>query len=229
MTDRARKDTMIMSRFTTVAAVAALALGAGGCAFNEGPVTAANNPTPYSVHQPIVQRTDYVLDLTASGDGLSESEVQRLDAWLSSIGAGYGDRIAIDEPAGYSSPMTRQTVARLAQQYGIDIADGAPILSGAVQPGTIRVIASRTTASVPGCPDWSKPDIVATTTASSNYGCATNSNLAAMVANPEDLVLGQPGTTSGSGTTASRAVRGYRTRQPGQSQTLPTTSTPGGQ
>jgi pilus assembly protein CpaD len=183
-----------------------------------------------SVHQPIVERTDYVLELTASGDGLSASEVQRLDAWLASIEAGYGDRIAIDEPRGYSSPMARQTVAQLAEQYGIVMADGAPILSGEVQPGTIRVIASRTTASVPGCPDWSEPGIVATTTNSSNYGCATNSNLAAMIANPEDLVLGQQGSTSGSGATASRAVGTYRSRQPTGSQPLPsTTSTTGGQ
>jgi pilus assembly protein CpaD len=216
-----------MTRITTLAAIAAFGLGAGGCAFNQGPITAANNPTVNSVHQPIVQRTDYVLDLRASGDALDEAELQRLEVWLDSIDAGYGDRLAVDEPHGYFGAQARDAIARVAENRGLDFTDGAPILNGSVEPGTIRVIATRTTASVPGCPDWSEPGIVATTSTTSNYGCANNSNLAAMVANPEDLVLGQDGTANGSGTTASRAVRAYRTRQPSGSQALPSTSSGG--
>ena len=219
-----------MSRISTLILLAALGLGASACApTSSEPLSASHNPSLTSVHQPVVQRTDYVLDLRSSGNGLADSELQRLDAWLASIDAGYGDLLFIDEPQGYSDPLARQAVARVATDYGLDLADGAPILSGTVEPGTVRVIASRTTASVPTCPAWGDPGILASPNTSSNYGCATNSNIAAMIANPEDLVLGQPGTTSGSGTTASRAVRGYRARTPGQSQTLPSTSTSGGQ
>ncbi|WP_165357168.1 CpaD family pilus assembly lipoprotein [Sphingosinicella sp. CPCC 101087] len=216
-----------MTRITTLAALAALGLAAGGCAFNQGPTTPANNRTLNSLHQPVVQRTDYVLDLSSSGDALSEAELQRLDAWLQSIGTGYGDSLAIDEPRGFFSPQARDAITRIAADYGMEVADGAPVLTGNVQPGMVRVIATRTTASVSGCPDWSEPDIIATTSSTSNYGCATNSNLAAMVANPEDLVLGQEGTTIGSGTTASRAVRTYRARQPGSAPSLPSASTGG--
>jgi len=47
----------------------------------------------------------------------------------------------------------------------------------------------------------------------SNFGCGVNSNLAAMVANPEDLVHGREGT--GFSTTAgTKAVVLYRTTPP---------------
>jgi hypothetical protein len=52
-----------MSRLKTFAAVAALGTGASACAPTNEPLSAANNPSVYSVHQPVVQRTDFVLDL----------------------------------------------------------------------------------------------------------------------------------------------------------------------
>ena len=214
-----------MSRIPTLAAVVALGLGASACAPNRGELTAANNPSLYSMHQPVVQRTDFVLDLTTSGDRVPASELQRLDAWLASIGAGYADRISIDEAPGYESASARADVASVAADYGLLLSDGAPVLNGAIPPGTIRVIASRATAGVPGCPDWTGYGTEPTTNTSSNFGCATNSNLAAMIANPEDLVQGQDGTVSGSATTAGRAIRTYRERQPTGAQPLPSTTT----
>ncbi|HEV2866680.1 MAG TPA: CpaD family pilus assembly lipoprotein [Allosphingosinicella sp.] len=217
-----------MYRSLTFAAVAALGLGAGACAPTTGGLTAANNPSLYSVHQPVVQRTDFVIDLATEGDRLAPSEAGRLDAWLNSIGAAYGDRISVDEAQGYGSSGARADVERVAGQHGLLLSDGAPVLNGSVPPGTIRVIASRATASVPGCPAWRHAPVFDEGNTSPNYGCATNSNLAAMVANPEDLVLGQDGSTGGSATTASRAVRTYRERQPTGRQGLPSTS-PSGQ
>ncbi len=205
--------------------IAAAALGAAGCAPTTSGLTAENNPSLYSVNQPVVQRTDYVLDLSSGGGALSQTELQRLDAWLVSIGAGYGDRIAVDESPGYYSGEARADVARVASDYGLAFADAPPILGGSVAPGTIRVIASRATASVPNCPNWSNKGEYPTTTTSPNYGCSVNSNLAAMIANPEDLVLGQDASSSGSTTTATRAVRTYRERPPTGRQPLQSPST----
>ena len=51
---------------------------------------------------------------------------------------------------------------------------------------------------------------------SSNYGCAVNSNLAAMIADPTDLVLGQAGSVTGDADTSSKAIKVYRRpRRPG--------------
>lgn len=214
-----------MSRIPTFAAVVALGLGAGACAPNRGELTAASNPSLSSMHQPIVQRTDFAIDLSVSGDRVPEAELRRLQAWFASIDAGYGDRISVDEAQGYESQPARADVARMAADYGLLLSDGAPVLHGAVQPGTIRVIASRATAHVPDCPDWAENGAEPTTNTSSNYGCATNSNLAAMIANPQDLIVGQDGSGADSGATAGRAIRIYRTRQPTGTQPLPSTST----
>src|SRR3546814_2711319 len=88
------------------------------------------------------------------------------------------------------------------------LSDVAPVTAGSVPGGTVRIVVSRSVASVPGCPDWrdtQEADLNGGT--SSNYGCAVNSNLAAMVANPQDLVLGQPGAVSRAPTEATKAIK----------------------
>lgn len=216
-----------MSPTKTFAAVVALAIGVSGCASAPEHLTAANNPSLYSVHQPIVQRTDFVFDVATSGNGVEASELARLDGWFQGIDLRYGDQISIDEAQGYQSEAARRDVAAVAARYGLLLADGAPPLTaGSVQPGTLRVIASRATASVPDCPNWARAEIAATGNTSSNYGCSTNSNLAAMIANPNDLVQGQVGSATGAAST--RAIRSYRTITPTGQGGLQRTSTTGG-
>ena len=48
----------------------------------------------------------------------------------------------------------------------------------------------------------------------SNMGCAVNSNLAAMVANPEDLIHGREGSGVGDTLTSTKAVDAYRKAPP---------------
>jgi pilus assembly protein CpaD len=82
---------------------------------------------------------------------------------------------------------------------------------------------------VPGCPDWRESgDIGARVTTATNYGCAINSNLAAMIANPEDLVLGQTGEGGGDAATASKAIKQYRTAPPTGAGGLKEVSSKGG-
>jgi pilus assembly protein CpaD len=62
-------------------------------------------------------------------------------------------------------------------------------LDSELAANTIRVHADHTVMTAPSCPDWSKPEADEPNNApSSNYSCATVANLAAMVANPADLV-----------------------------------------
>lgn len=143
-----------------------------------------------SVHQPIVARQDYVLDLQTAGDGLARGESGRLQGWLDAMRLRYGDKVAIDDPTGYRG--TQADVARVIAGYGLLLGDARPLTSTPVAPGVVRVVISRMHASVPGCPDWSRDaSHEYDSNTSSNYGCATNANLAAMIANPEDLVHGQ--------------------------------------
>ena len=216
-----------MSRLIKIAAVSALGLAVSGCATGQpAQLNARSNYSVYSVHQPVVERTNYVFDLRVDGDRVPEAELNRLGAWFESIGARYGDRITIDAPRGYASIAARTDVSRVAGDLGLMLADeAAPITEGEIAPGTIRVVASRASATVENCPNYTNPGIDSPVRTDSNYGCATNSNLAAMVANPDDLVRGQVGSGRDSAQVAGRAVGTYRQRVPTGSQPLPAPST----
>ena len=218
-----------MSRFITFAATSALGLAAGGCAMQPQNLTPANNYGVYSLHQPVVEHNNFVFDVTTEGDRVSAAELDRLSAWFSSIEIGYGDRVSVDEPRGYESAGARQDIARVAARFGVLLADSAPLTVGAIEPGTIRIVASRASAQVPNCPTHGNPEIDSPSRTSNNYGCSINSNLAAMIANPDDLVRGQDASGQGSAATAGRAIRTLRERPATGSQPLPSTNTRSGQ
>lgn len=203
-----------MARLKSSAALAGLAIAASACAPYTDRLTSVSNTSMYSLNQPVVQRTDYVLDVNSAGGGIPVSEQQRLAHWFESLRLGYGDRVSIDEAGGYSDPAARQAVADVAAEFGLLLTDSAPITAGGVQPGSVRVVVSRTSASVPGCPNWADPTIGAPERMSANYGCATNSNLAAMIADPNDLVLGQTGSSDGNTAASNKAINAYRTAPP---------------
>lgn len=201
-----------MTRFTSSAALVALALGLSACGPETNRLTPVSNPSLYPVNQPVVQRTDFVLDIAAAGGGVPASEMARLSDWFDSLDVGYGDRVFVDEPE-YADPRSRADIARVAADHGLLLSDGAPISSGSAAPGMLRVVVSRTKATVPGCPIWEDQLVGAPEQTSSNYGCATNSNLAAMIADPNDLVLGQSATDMES-EQGVKAVKSYRDRGP---------------
>lgn len=207
-------------RLAPTAALLALGLTLGAC----GPV----NRGLESVNQPVVSRTDYVFDVSAAGlDSQRSAEALRLAAWFDTIELGYGDRISIDDSAAYPG-RSRDVIAAVAARHGLLLSDPAPVTSGAIEPGSIRVVVSRTTASVPNCPNWarkSQPEFASSTM--SNFGCATNSNLAAMIANPEDLVRGQTGAGQDP-LTANKAIKSYRDAKPTGESGLEKTDTKGG-
>lgn len=169
-----------------------------------------------SVNVPVVTRADYAFDLYAPDGTLSASEAARLDAWFRSMDLGYGDSIYVDGAYAYGA---RDEVARVAGNYGLLVNAGAPITPGAVPSGMVRVVVARNRASVPNCPNWdnaSRPDYGNMTMP--NYGCAVNGAMAAMVANPEDLVHGREGSGVGDNRTSVKALESYRKAIPtGQS------------
>lgn len=195
----------MLSRFTPLLLAPALLLSACGT-YNGG---------VESVYQPVVERNDYVFDVRTAGYALAPGESQRLAGWLASMGLRYGDRIAIDDGGSGNAEGARGAIASEADRYGLMLADQAPVTVGQIAPGTVRVVVTRMTASVPGCPDYSRqytPDWSQST--SSNYGCATNSNLAAMVADPGDLVRGDSGSPVTDPMTGGKAIRALRGARP---------------
>ncbi|MGB3795535.1 MAG: CpaD family pilus assembly protein [Alteraurantiacibacter sp.] len=196
-----------------------LGLGLAAC----GGMDANNNFSLNSVNQPVVERSNYVLDLRTGVSGLDATEASRLADWFEMMDLGYGDRVAIDTPV--ESPAVREDIASVAGRYGLLLADGAPVTQGYVDPGFVRVVVTRSIATVPGCPDWSdKYGFQQGNHTSDGFGCAVNSNIAAMVANPEHLLEGAKGTGETVIMTSNRAIESYRAQEPSGAGGLPAVS-----
>ena len=145
------------------------ALLLGGCMGTE-------NRGLESVHQPVVTRNDYALDLATSGGGLAAGEQRRLVGWMSALHVGYGDRVAIDD-AGAPAARVHEQVGTAIASYGLLLGDDAPVSNAPITPGTVRIVISRMKATVPGCPDWSRDESHEfNSNTSSNYGCAMRSD-----------------------------------------------------
>jgi pilus assembly protein CpaD len=165
-----------------------------------------------SLNVPVVTRSDYLFDAAAPDGSLPNSEQARLDAWFRGLGLGYGDAIYVE---GAWADAARSDVARVAGRYGMLVSTGSPVTQGVVAPGTVRVVVARTVASVPGCPNWSeKSQPNFRNHIMSNFGCAVNGNLAAMIADPNDLVWGREGSGVVDADTSTRAIRTYRNARP---------------
>lgn len=189
-----------------IAAAAILTLsGCGNMASNRG---------LDSVHQPVVSRNNYTLDLNAQGGSLPAQEQRRLAEWFQAMNLGYGDRVAIDDPAG-RNVVVKSAIEAAASRHGLLVNDVAPVTTGEIAPGAVRVVVTRSMAEVPGCPDWkSKLEMNYRNATSSNFGCAVNANVAAMAANKEDLVRGEPGTLTTPTQRSDTAIKQYREAPP---------------
>jgi pilus assembly protein CpaD len=201
---------------SAVAVVLPLALaGCGGVPRN----ASLNSP-----HQPVVTHASYALDLTAAPDGLPLGEQQRLAGWFTAMQLRYGDRIAIADPLGMQA--TRASVGAVAERFGLLLADEPAPGADAVAAGSVRVVITRASASVPHCPDWSGNSASNPANATStNFGCAVNSNLAAMVANPDHLLKGAASTGQTGAMSAEKAITAWRSAAPAAPGTAKDTST----
>lgn len=196
-----------LGRAPALALALTLGFGLAGCG---GMPT---NTSLYSTKQPVVDRTNFTLDVNTSTSGLPISEQQRLNGWFETMDLRYGDRVAIENPG--QNPAVENAIRELAGRYGLMISDVAPVTAGALQPGQARVVITRSSASVPGCPDWSaKSDMNYTNGVSPGYGCAVNGNLAAMIADPQDLLEGKKGSGETVIATSNKAIATYRETPP---------------
>ena len=203
--------------------IALLATTLAGPALAEG-----ENPSRglASVNVPVVSRSDYMFDAAAPDGSLPSSEQARLDAWFRGLDLSYGDSIYVE---GSYAEAARYDVARVAGRFGMLVSQGSPVSQSVVAPGSVRVVVSRTRASVPNCPNWSgksQPNFA--NHSMTNFGCGVNSNMAAMIADPNDLVWGREHSGIGNADTASRAIRAYRNAKPTGEGPLQGVTTKGG-
>lgn len=196
-------------RSTAAALAASLILAAAPASARE------TNRGLEPVHQPVVERTDFIFDLHADNAGsLSSVDERRLTVWFNALGLGYGDHVTL---AGTSaSPLgLRDGITRVVGRYGLLAEGEAPATAGEAPAGGVRVVVSRSIASVPTCPSWrDKAEANFTGGLSDNYGCAISSNLAAMVADPRDLVEGREGRLDVTNVVNSKAIKTYQEQAP---------------
>ena len=189
---------------------AAIGLSVAGCS------AMGANTSLYSANQPVVTRTTYAIDINSDGpNGISAPEKTRLAEWLNALNVGYGDRVSVDFGDGQANAPTQQVIKQMAADFGIFVAESAPVTAGQIAQGTVRVVLIRSSASVPNCPNWSKTTDVNYNLANHpNYGCALNSNIAAMIADPEDLVRGNASNALDK-SAGSQAIKKYRQKTSG--------------
>jgi pilus assembly protein CpaD len=214
-------------RSLTIFPAVALGLALAGC-MGGGRSDATINRSLDSVHQPVVRVDSFIFDADARSGNLSPMEQRRINDWFDALGVRYGDRIAIDAASGSAPRAARDELAMMVARRGMMLADHSPITEGAIPAGHMRIVLTRATARVEGCPDWGTRTAVFTNAnTTSNYGCANNANLAAMVADATDLVSGQRSNTNDP-LTASKAIEAYRTAPPTGAGGLSNTNTGGG-
>jgi pilus assembly protein CpaD len=175
---------MIKSKFLIAVSFSTVLAGCGSI---------GANTSVYSTNQPVVERSNFAIDVNSDSTyGIAGAEKVRLAEWLDAMKLGYGDRIAIDYGDSYPSAAANQAIAEMAAEYGVLMSDSAPLTAGRVTAGTYRIVVTRSSASVPNCPNWSKTtEANYNSSTHPNYGCAINSNIAAMIADPEDLIRGR--------------------------------------
>jgi pilus assembly protein CpaD len=208
----------LRSNFALGATVAlSLGLGLAGCG------DLPNNTSVYSVKQPVVARSDYTLDVNAGAGGLPVPDQQQLAEWFETLNLRYGDRVAID--GALPNDAVREDVSSIAARHGLLLSEGAPLTEGFVEPGKVRVVVTRSRAYVPDCPDWTdQSDATLDNSTADGYGCAVNSNIAAMVANPQHLLRGEDGTGETVIMTSNKAIESYRSTEPSGEGGLPAVS-----
>jgi pilus assembly protein CpaD len=85
-----------------------------------------------------------------------------------------------------------------------------------------RPVVAHGRAYVPGCPDWSSGGVDSAARTDSNFGCANATNLAAMIADPQDLVRGRDAGTEPS-EVPTRSIKAWREVEPTSKQWKVTT------
>ena len=181
----------------TLLAVLVVATSAGGCWKSpryKAPFTLSNA----NERQPIaVRQGEAALDLAVypGASGLNESQKAQVYGFLRDYKSQSSDRLLIRAPSGGANESAAMhaydQVRKAMRSAGIDpkLVVLEPYFGNGDPSAPLRLSYLQFVASPPDCPDWSEnvgrdPQNMPYP----NMGCATQRNLALMVANPEDLI-----------------------------------------
>lgn len=184
-------------KITIVGLTAAVALSLGACAGNQNGSGSAAGPVdiaPLSNYEVAVTETEEVLEIKPTGWMLDSATKRALDGFARTYVTRGNGMIMMTAPAGSeNADMAYQTataVRSFLRERGVNdamIMAEMVDATGQSMPGiTLKFASSEATA--PDCGGFDDMTKSYHNTTSRNFGCATAANMAAMIANPRDLV-----------------------------------------
>ncbi len=159
-----------------------------GCMADKAPPMNASLDTIYKASVKF-EDTSHVVEM--HNGVLSSQEDSALSAFLNMTGVTYADRISLETGDAGNVNKSRTAIDAVLSRVGLSASNVS--LANGLKPGEVRVVVTHSSIVMPECghfdraasPNWQNQT-------SANFGCASRSNLAAMVANPADLVSGTP-------------------------------------
>lgn len=163
----------------------------------------------------IVQMVRIAHPVSAEQDGssaLSDYTIGNLDNFASTNNIGYGDVVMFD-PGADVSPDRIDAITKWAYQKGATVGETGTFGS-LPAAGKIMVYVERYTVTAPDCQRWTRESLNDPNNApGQQFGCTDQSNLAAMIANPRDLITGKRDSANPNSTV--RAAKANRTADGG--------------
>lgn len=130
----------------------------------------------------------HTVGFASPASSLSKSDRAGINRFLDEIDVGDSDRVFIRARHG---PDSHQVAAVAKHLRALRLRPEIIVARGAAHP--VSVVIGRYLVTPPRCPDWTKqPGLDLANRRSSNFGCATTTNLGLMVADPGDLLHGAP-------------------------------------
>jgi pilus assembly protein CpaD len=172
-------------------------------------------------------RFDHRVMFDQNGRGITDQERARIDEFLDRVEPRYGDQILVGSGTGNGiGEIGNERIAAVTEYLralGLKVGPLPPVAQ-ARWDGAVRVMVGRYVVTPPNCPDWTKSaSYDPNNHVSSNFGCATTTNLGLMVADPGDLVRGRE-MGPADGAYSARMIKTYRegerSSSPGQSMTF---------
>ncbi len=186
----------------TISSAAVIALMLSACGGSKAPANLGLSPTRI----PTVAVEQISHNLMFTNNRISSPEEAALLAFLRSMGPRFADRISIEDPNPENADVRVAALTKILGQMGVGVA--AVKRATDLPPGTTRIVVSRASVQDDECPDWKdETKLIFKSAVSSNYGCATRSNLAKMIADPTDLLEGRPLSGQGGATVAAPVAR----------------------
>jgi len=159
------------------------------------PVSARRPPAPEPVASPphevvvTIERRSLAVHFSPGVEAPDPAQIAALNVLLATGDLGRGDVVRIERPPG---PMAQARAMMLSTGLTREGLSTSTVVSPSTPADELRLQIEHAVASAPGCPDWSKPagnDF--DNTLHSDFGCSTATDLAAMIADPRDLLAGR--------------------------------------